>query len=293
MGKGQKYGVSRIKIVFAVLLPVLIIVAGAAFYAWSRFEVKTVSVTGNRHYTQEQICDIVMEGKYGHNSLYLYYRYRNKNVTGIPFVETMDVDIVSPTEISITVYEKAIAGYVEYLGRYMYFDKDGIVVESSTTQARDLPYVTGLKFSHVVMYEKLPVEDDQIFKEILSVTQLLAKYEIATDKIYFDHDRSITLYFDNAKVKLGSMESIDEKMAGLRNIIPKLEGLSGTLDMSDYSDERGGTKSVFQRDDVETHIAASEMDKAAQDGESVSADGISENKISGNSLPKEKENNEN
>lgn len=253
MGKEQKFGISKLKIILGVTVLFVVLAAGVAAFVWNRYEVKTVTVVGNRHYTQEQIKDMVMEGKYGHNSLYLHYKYRNKAVNNIPFIETMDVDIVSPTEISITVYEKAIAGYVEYLGRYMYFDKDGIVVESSTTQAKDLPYVTGLSFDHVVMYEKLPVEDETIFKEILSVTQLLSKYSIRTDRIYFDKDRNITLFFGNAKVKLGSMESIDEKMAGLRNIIPRLDGLSGTLDMEEYTDEVNNAKSFFQRDDVENH----------------------------------------
>lgn len=251
MGKKLGFERSRIRAVLIVAATVAVVAAGAAYFVWTKYEVTTVTVIGNRHYTPEQIQDIVMEGKYGHNSLYLHYKYRNKTVENIPFVETMDVDIISPSEISITVYEKAIAGYVEYLGRYMYFDKDGIVVESTTTQVRDLPYVTGLKFDHVVMYEKLPVEDDQIFKEILSVTQLLSKYDINTDKIYFDSERNITLYFDRAKVKLGNMDSIDEKMARLYNIIPQLEGLSGTLDMSAYAEDTGNVKSVFQRDDTE------------------------------------------
>lgn len=271
MGRRLKFSNPKLKRILLAIAAVAVFAVGAAAFIWTKYEVTTVTVNGNRHYTSEQIKEIVMEGNYGHNSLYLHYKYRNKSDLNIPFVQTMDVDIVSPSEISITVYEKAIAGYVEYLGRYMYFDKDGIVVESTTTQARDLPYVTGLKFDHVVMYEKLPVEDDQIFKEILSVTQLLSKYGIQTDKIYFDPNRDITLYFDKAKVQLGSMESIDEKMAGLRDIIPRLGGLSGTLDMRDYTEDRGNAKSFFQRDDVQKHAAISE---------NSIIDSVSENEVS-------------
>ena len=38
-----------------------------------------------------------------------------------------------------SVYEKAVAGYVEYLDKYMYFDKDGTVVEASDTKRRESP----------------------------------------------------------------------------------------------------------------------------------------------------------
>ncbi len=254
MVKGKKLsGFVTIKIVGIVIAVLLVLLISLVFYIKMKYKVTTVTVAGNRHYTEQQIKDMVLSGKYGHNSLFLHFKYKNKKLDDIPFIETMDVTIVSPSEISITVYEKAIAGYVQYLGHYMYFDKDGIIVESTTTQSKDLPYVTGLKFDHVVMYEKLPVEDDNIFKEILSVTQLLKKYEISTDKIFFDQNRNITLYFDKARVQLGSMENIDEKMIKLQYIIPKLEGLSGVLFMENYSEESGEEYITFQRDDGAVH----------------------------------------
>ncbi len=36
--------------------------------------------------------------------------------------------------LKIRVYEKNMVGYVRYLGQDVYFDKDGIVVESSTQE---------------------------------------------------------------------------------------------------------------------------------------------------------------
>lgn len=258
MGKKKDYQrFSRLQIILVVLMVLAVVLVGAFFFVKERYKVTTVNVTGNQHYTVDQIKDIVMSGKYGDNSLYLHYKYKNKTIEDVPFVETMDVTIVSPSEISITVYEKAIAGYVEYLGHYMYFDKDGIVVESTLTQSKDLPYVTGLKFDHVVMYEKLPVENDEIFKDILSVTQLLSKYQISTDKIYFDSERNITLYFGQARVRLGSMDNIDEKMIKLQFIIPKLDGLSGVLYMENYTEESEDKFITFQRDDVTSHETVS------------------------------------
>lgn len=244
---------NKLQKILIVVLLVTIFFMAILFYMKERYRVKTVTVIGNQHYTSEQIQKIVMSGKYGDNSMYLYFKYKYKKVDNVPFVETMDVTIVSPSEIKITVYEKAIAGYVEYLGRYMYFDKDGIVVESSESQVDNLPYVTGLKFDYVVMYEKLPIENEQIFKEILSITQLLTKYRIKTTKIYFDQDLNIVLYFDQAKVQIGNMNNIDEKMIKLQYIVPKLEGLSGTLYMENYQNDSKEDYITFQRDDVQSH----------------------------------------
>lgn len=252
---------TKIQILAVVLLIVAVVAGVSILVVKERYQVTKVTVTGNRHYTEEQIRNIVMEGKYGSNSLYLHYKYRNKDLKDIPFVETMDVEIISPHEIAITVYEKAVAGYVEYLGRYMYFDKDGIVVESSLEQTKSVPYVTGLTFDHVVLHEKLPVENDLIFKDILSITQLFNKFNIAADKIYFSPQMEITLYFGEAKVFIGTMDNIDEKMIRLQHIIPKLQGLKGVLHMENYTDDADNQYTTFQK---EEEPQSSTSDNAAE-----------------------------
>ena len=130
----------------------------------------------------------------------------------------MDVTINSPTEVTINVYEKAVAGYVKYLGRYMYFDREGVIVEASTEMIPGIPYVTGLTFDECVLYEPLPVKDKEVFSVILSLTQLFDKYEIDPDRIYFDDSMNVTLYFGDARVIIGSMENIDEKMMKLKKL---------------------------------------------------------------------------
>ena len=166
------------------------------------FRVQNISVEGNVHYTSEEIEAMVLTDRLSYNSLYLSLKYRNKEIRDIPFIETMSVRVDSPDSITIRVYEKSVAGYVEYMGRYMYFDRDGIVVESSETRTEGIPQVTGIRFDHVVLYEALPVKNTDIFQEILSITQMLSKHQITTDKIYFNESNEITLYFDNIRAKL-------------------------------------------------------------------------------------------
>ena len=155
------------------------------------FRVQNISVEGNVHYTSEEIEAMVLTDRLSYNSLYLSLKYRNKEIRDIPFIETMSVRVDSPDSITIRVYEKSVAGYVEYMGRYMYFDRDGIVVESSETRTEGIPQVTGIRFDHVVLYEALPVKNTDIFQEILSITQMLSKHQITTDKIYFNESNEI------------------------------------------------------------------------------------------------------
>lgn len=218
-------------IICGILLTVLI----AFLIVSSIFTVDTVTIEGNVHYTNEEIQNMVMGDKWGSNSIYLSIKYKDKEIENIPFIETMDVTIISPHAVKITVYEKALAGYVEYMGQFFYFDKDGMIVESSNVRTLGIPQILGLDFNYIVLYEKLPVENETIFKQILDVTQLLNKYDINVDKIYFDKEYNITLYFEDARVKLGSTEYIDEKVMKLKSILPQLEGKKGVLRMENYS----------------------------------------------------------
>jgi len=198
------------------------------------YEVKTVYVEGNEHYTAAEIRAMVVTGWFGDNSLFLSMKYRNKSITDIPFIEKMDVDVMDKNTIKITVYEKKLAGYVNYLGTYVYFDKDGIVVESSKVKTQGIPLVTGLEFDYFVMYEQLPVEDTKVFQTVLYITQLLEKYDIVTDRIFFSSDSEMTLYFGNVRVDMGKTDLLEEKVQRLDAILPELEGMSGLLDMGAY-----------------------------------------------------------
>lgn len=224
---------------------VIVCLAAATLVVVSVFRVQNVSVEGNVHYTSEEIEAMVLTDRLSYNSLYLSLKYRNKEIRDIPFIETMSVRVDSPDSITIHVYEKSVAGYVEYMGRYMYFDRDGIVVESSETRTEGIPQVTGIRFDHVVLYEELPVENTDIFQEILSITQMLSKYQITTDKIYFNESNEITLYFDNIRAKLGK-DNLEEKVMRLEQILPNLSGESGVLDLQNYSEDRKNV--TFQKD---------------------------------------------
>ncbi len=222
-------------IIGGFLLVILIGLLSASIYVYRNYTVVNAYVDGNIHYTDEQILDMVMTDRLSKNSIYLSFKYRNRDITGIPFVEKMDVEVMAPDTIKINVYEKAIAGYVKYLDRFIYFDRDGIVVETSQLETDDVPLVLGLNFNYVILHEKLPVDDESVFASILDITQLLSKYNLDADKIFFDSELKMYLYFENVEVSLGTEENIDEKIIQLQYILPELEGKSGILEMSDYN----------------------------------------------------------
>lgn len=234
----QKKPVNPLWIMTIVILSFLVIGLFAGyFYVIKNYTVTTVYVEGNVHYTNEEIMDMVMDGYYGDNSLFLSFKYKDKSIEDVPFIEKMDISVLDPHTIKIEVYEKALAGYVEYLERYMYFDKDGIIVETSTEKTKGIPMVTGLNFDHVILYQPLPVEDGEIFNDILSITQLVNKYALSIDRIYFGSEGSLTLYFEDVKVALGNEGNLEEKIMELQYMLPELTDKKGTLRMENYTEE--------------------------------------------------------
>lgn len=225
----------RLFIILGCVLVFFVTLLCINIYIYENYTIKNTYVDGNTHYTDQEIMDMVMTDSFSKNSIYLSFRYSDREITGIPFIEKMDVEVLSPDTVRINVYEKAVAGYVKYLDRYIYFDRDGIVVETSNEVTEGVPLVLGLSFDYVILHEKLPVENEEIFAQILDITQLLTKYNLDANRIFFDSDYNIYLYFDDVEVALGTEENIDEKIIRLQYILPELQGKSGILKLSEYN----------------------------------------------------------
>ena len=224
----------RIRVVIVIVLAVLMFLLLGFWYVLKEYKVKSVYVEGSKHYTSAQIRSMVERGWFGNNTIILSLKYSNRAVDSIPFVETMDVRIEDKNTVRIVVFEKSMAGYLRYLDRYMYFDKDGIVVENSDVATPDLPLVTGLKFDRLSMYEALPVEDPGVFQLILDTTKILAKYELKTEQIFFNDSGEMTIYFGDIRVLMGKGDLLEEKLQQVEGILPMLKGKKGILDMSSY-----------------------------------------------------------
>jgi cell division protein FtsQ len=217
-------GIAVLLIVFSVLLAVGI------------FKVEEVEVTGNSYYSKSEITELVM-GEHK-NSLYLVFLYDYLDGKDIPFVDSVEVTMESPSRIKIRVYEKTMIGYVEYMGSNLYFDKDGTVVESSNAILEGIPCIKGLKFDTLTLYQPLNVANTEVFEVLLSMTQMMKKYELNPDAITLKNESTeIVLTFADVKINLGSGENMDEKASRIKTLLPDLADKSGTLHMEEYTNE--------------------------------------------------------
>ena len=216
----------------------IILVLVSVFLAFAilcvSLSVTSVRVTGNRTYTAEEIEQLVFPTRMSRNSVACMISSLMGKKRSIPFVQDYKISFLSPGEVEVIVYEKSIVGYVSYMSSRMYFDKDGIIVESANQRLPGIPEITGLHFGQIVLYRELPVENRRIFSMILNLTQTLSTFEIPVDVIRYDKDLNATLNIGSVSVLLGGANDMNGKLSELSNILPRIKDLDGTLDLSDY-----------------------------------------------------------
>ena len=209
--------------------------------------IKTTIIDEGANYTKDEIKEMVMDSMLDHNSIYLFLKYRYSEQKKIPFIEYIDVSWVDKNTVKIKVYDKKIIGCTSYMNQFIYFDKDGLVVETSNKRQNTIPYITGLNFEEVKLYKKIKVKDEEIFDVILAVTQQISKYKLDIGEINFDKNYNMTLYSGDITILLGKKEAYDEQLAKLQNMLKeaKKKNLKGTLHMENYVE--GQNRIIFNK----------------------------------------------
>ena len=239
MIKEERRRKKRRKIGLYILLILILLIAVGVFIVMNVFTVENVVVEGNELYSSTQIENMVLNDEYSWNSLYVDLKYRFMDIVEVPFVDMMEVSLDNPHTVHIKVYEKGMLGYlyINSIGQNAYFDKDGFVVETSTEVIDGVPKITGISCEEVVLYEKLQLENSDILRDLLNLTQTLKKYNLLPDEIQYDSNMEPVLYYGTIQVKIGSEDNLSQKVVRLSIILPQLDGLSGTLHLETWTPE--------------------------------------------------------
>ena len=194
---------------------------------------------GNTRYSDEEMEKMLFPNELSKITVYNLIRSKVKKNYNIPFIQDVDIYITGINSADIIVYEKSVVGCVKYMSSYMYFDKDGIVVESSNNFLEGIPLIDGLDFGRVVLYEKLPISNENVFDQMLDITQVLVGNDITVDKI--------TIYIGDIEVYLGDSKELNGKIGELRDMWEKIKGLSGILYLDNYNPLNENTTYTFKK----------------------------------------------
>ncbi|MEY8515438.1 cell division protein FtsQ [Lachnospiraceae bacterium 29-84] len=237
MGKKRKKRRSIKNKLLAILAFVSLSAAGWLVVV-NVFTVEEVKVEGSVYNPEEDIRDWLLNDEYCGNSLYVYLKYKFVEPEEMPFVDTAEVFLKPPHRLTIKVKEKDLMGriYISATGQNAYFDGNGIVVEMSSDEKQGVPNIKGMDVDKIVLGKKLPIKGDSVLKHLLTLTDLLAKYEQVPGSVKYNKEGGFTLKYGKVSVQIGTALHLDEKVVRLSRILPLLDGKKGTLHLEGWTE---------------------------------------------------------
>lgn len=206
------------------------------------FRIETVIVSGNVELSKEEIVQTA-EADTGTNIFaYISSKYEKK-LMSVPIIKTANIQKIYPNKLSISVVERMPIGYIVYLeNTYIAIDNEGVVLDVSNSYNKQLPFIVGLKFNEFNLGQKLQVEDEQVFDDIVTLADAFSKYDLISRDIKIDVSNldDIHVYCNEMDVKFGDVRNSDEKVRKIKAIIeqyPDKVNTKGQLDISNPSDK--------------------------------------------------------
>ncbi len=254
-GKKRRRKLARLLLLCAGILVLLVLL----FFVI--FQTKNIEVTGSNRYTEDEIRQLVEQQEpLSFNTVLLTFFPVRADFSGVPFLEDISYELISPTTVRAVVDEKTAVGYVEVDGQKAYFDGDGIVlecipqeeetqgqaqaegtqeeVESLDTQPlteedptetqtqeynpnlEDIPRIEGLNAVSASVGERLPVSDTAIFETLDALTRLLDRFELWPEQVNVSEEMELTLIYEG---------NIRILLGGEEYLEEKITKLSGIL----------------------------------------------------------------
>lgn len=215
-----------------ILLAVIAVFAFCAFF----FRVKKVSIEGNTFYSQSQMAEMFQKNIMERNVITFWLMDKFSLTPELDFVREYEVSYPSPNEIHIRLYEKAIVAGIAYTNQYIYFDKDGMVLQSTDKPLDDIPLFETKNLTTFTLYAKIQMEDEGLLSQIMNLANLFQHYQITWDKVQFNAENEAFLYSGDIKVALGKKDNYDEQISALSSLLETSlkQKWKGEIDLTNY-----------------------------------------------------------
>ena len=213
----------------ALILMIVNILLGA----YLLFYVRDIEVKGNTYSSEYEVLNLVWEDPKTSNSIYALWKLKSGSYDKPAYLETLDVTLIRPWKLGITVTEKEMVGCIAGEGQFLCFDREGMVLQKSTELKEGIPIIEGISCGDIALYKTIPLENEHAFSYIVNLTEELEKRALHPDRIVWEED-GMQAYFGQVCVKFGK-SGFDDKVLQLTAIIEELEGREGILHLEHYS----------------------------------------------------------
>jgi len=202
------------------------------------FNFEKAVIYGNTKYSQKQIESFITRGRLGENTFVMALKFHHRTVTDIPFVDQIDIDIVSPSTVRVNIKEKPLDACVIREDDKVYFSKEGVVQTISGRSVENTTVVNGLDLKAPVTGSAVEADNQTGKALVLDLLRAMDRYGIHADSIDVDKRNNLTASFGQVLVKLGKT-GYDGKMYKIHQMATGLKDRSGVISMTgfDYDGE--------------------------------------------------------
>ncbi len=219
-----------------VILTILVFVVMTIIFlmVFPYLNIKEVQVNGTESLSEDTVKEYVLSDNF--QNLFAYNTLKGKKkLMENNYVKDVSFEKIFPSTLVVNVTEYKVRGYIAYLGKYLYIDDEGRVLDVQASFTKQLPVVEGLKFSDFTLGQVLQVDNPAAFQSVVELSKLFSKYELLADIIRVDvSDTSeIHLYVGNVDVIFGDLNNSSQKLLTLNEIIQELDiNDPGILDLT-------------------------------------------------------------
>lgn len=233
--------INRRKVAISIIILLIIALGGVVYYLTTPvFNVSDIQVIGGSKNTNDTYISL-SKINIGNTNIFAFTSSGvKKNIKENPYVEEVIVKRKFPSTVELYITERVVAYQAEYLGKYMYLNNQGYVLEISEEKL-SLPLIIGLDSlkENIKIGTRLS-NDDLIKLDVVVKISNYCKYnnvESEITSIDTSNTADYIVYFEKEKKKvyLGNSSNLVEKMDSAVTIMRK---------------EKNESREIFVREDL-------------------------------------------
>ncbi len=165
-------------------------------------KIKTVTVTGNKFLTEEELSPYLNELK-GTNIFKAGLKTLVLRLKEHPWIKDVTVKRELPSSIQVNILERIPALYVSSSGKLYLADEEGILLGEKPASLLSLPVVYGVSLTGIKTGEKISAEGIQSALEVKRELTAIPWVDISSSGIEVGERAQITLHLTDYSIRLG------------------------------------------------------------------------------------------
>ncbi len=227
-----------------LLIPAFLVVLAIIVLVF--FRAQNLQIEGNRRVSEDEVKEVIRWDSCQGNTLLLWLLNRKVDVSSNELLAKINVSIVNPQTVRVEVEEQSLVAGVLIGEQYFYVNDSGLVILSQKDMIEAIPLIEGIDVEKAEVSSYLKTGRDDVLDDMLDIAECLADYEISAESIEETGEGGYMIRIGKITVLLGPDIYMEEKVSELKDLLPELDDLSGTLHLENYDSTKDSI--IFTKD---------------------------------------------